>query len=133
VPPASSERSRSCGCRTGGCYKIRDPVEERPLAPQRLPLITLLTLIALVLGQSAATLHALKHYGNRDDVAGNPAQHVQLCLECVSFAPLASPHGGSALLLFAATLALRVFVRSPDRAPLPSRPRPAFRSRAPPR
>jgi hypothetical protein len=117
----------------GGCYKIPDPVEERPLTPQRRPLIALLTLIALVLGQSAATLHALKHYGNRDDGAGNPAQHVQLCLECVSFAPLASPHGGSALLLFAATLALRVFVRSPDRAPLPSRPRPAFRSRAPPR
>lgn len=89
--------------------------------------------MALVLGQSAATLHALKHYGNRDDGAGNPAQHVQLCLECVSFAPLASPHGGSALVLFAATLALRVFVRSPDRASLPSRPRPAFRSRAPPR
>jgi hypothetical protein len=89
--------------------------------------------MALVLGQSAATLHALKHYGSRDDGAGNPAQHVQLCLECVSFAPLASPHGGSALVLFVATLALWVFVRTPGPALLPSRPRPAFRSRAPPR
>ena len=116
-----------------GCYKIPDPVEDRHLTPQRRPLIALLALIALVLGQSAATLHALKHYGNRDDGAGSPVQHVQLCLECISFAPLTSPHGASALVLFVASLGLWVYVRSADRVPPASRPRPAFRSRAPPR
>jgi hypothetical protein len=90
-------------------------------------------LIALVLGQSAAMLHALKHSGSGEDPAGAPAQHAQVCLDCVSFAPLAAPHGGSALVLFVATVALWIFSRSIDRLPVACRSHPAFRSRAPPR
>jgi hypothetical protein len=86
-----------------------------------------------VLGQSAATLHALKHYGSGDDAAGAPAEHVQLCLECVSFAPLASPHGSPALVLFVAALGLWVFLGWRVQPPVACRPHPAFRSRAPPR
>ena len=78
-------------------------------------------------------LHALKHSGSGDDPAGAPAHHAQVCLECVSFAPLASPHGGSALVLFVATVALWIFPRYIERAPIARRPHPSFRSRAPPR
>lgn len=104
----------------------------RLATPRRL-LIALLALLALVLGQSAATLHALKHFGSGDDPARAPAHHAQVCLDCVSFAPLASPQGGSAWVLFVATVALWIFVRSCDRTPVAGRPHPAFRSRAPPR
>jgi hypothetical protein len=78
-------------------------------------------------------LHALKHSGSGDDPPGAPAHHAQVCLDCVSFAPLAAPHGGTALVLFVATVALWTFSRSFHRVPVTGRPRPAFRSRAPPR
>jgi hypothetical protein len=115
------------------CAKIPRIRRTSRLATPRRLLIALLTLIALVLGQSAATLHALKHYGSGDDAAGAPAEHVQLCLECVSFAPLASPHGSPALVLFVAALGLWMFLRWRERPPVAARPHRAFRSRAPPR
>jgi hypothetical protein len=78
-------------------------------------------------------MHALKHFGSRGDASGAPAQHVQLCLECASFAPLAGAHGGHAqafILEFAATgspvgLAAAVVVPTRDTRP--------FQARAPPR
>jgi hypothetical protein len=87
----------------------------------------LLALLALVLGQSAALLHGLKHDG-----AGAPTQH-SVCLECASFAPLASPHGATTLTLIVAAMATWVFVRSFERPSVARRPLRAFRSRAPPR
>ena len=87
----------------------------------------MLALLALVLGQSAALLHGLKHDG-----AGAPTQH-SVCLECASFAPLASPHGATTLTLIVAAMATCVFVRSFERPSVARRPLRAFRSRAPPR
>lgn len=87
----------------------------------------MLALLALVLGQSAALLHGLKHDG-----AGAPTQH-SVCLECASFAPLASPHGATTLTLIVAAMATWVFVRSFERPSVARRPLRAFRSRAPPR
>jgi len=88
----------------------------------------LLALLALVLGQTAGLLHALKHDG-----AGAPASHSQVCLECASFAPLASPHGATTLTLIVAALAAWAFVRSFERPGVAHRAVRAFRSRAPPR
>ncbi|MFO1405912.1 MAG: hypothetical protein U1F08_00125 [Steroidobacteraceae bacterium] len=100
----------------------------RPTHRKPRPLLAFLALVALVLGQSAALVHALKH-----EPAKGPAQHAQVCVECASFAPLAAPHGGAAAALFVAVVAGWVFVRSVDRSTVASGPVLAFRSRAPPR
>ena len=102
--------------------------EDRRLNARRRILLACLALFALVLGQSAALLHALKHEGT-----GAPVSHTQVCLECASFAPLATPHGGTAITLLVAALAAWVFVRSFERPTVVRRPVRAFRSRAPPR
>lgn len=94
---------------------------------RRHSLLALLALLALVLGQSAALLHGLKHDG-----AGAPASHT-VCLECASFAPLSSPHGATTLALVVAALATWVFFRSFERPAVVHRPFRAFRPRAPPR
>lgn len=97
-------------------------------------MIALLALLALVLGQAAAGMHALKHAGSRgDNGAGTPSPHVQLCLECVSFAPLVGAHGSPVHVLAIAFVAAA--------GPLPvvgavyaaERPATPFRARAPPR
>ena len=103
------------------------PMPQYGLNPRRHTLLAVLALLALVLGQSAALLHSLKHDG-----AGAPTQHT-VCLECASFAPLASPHGATTLTLIVAALATWVFVRSFERPTVARRPFRAFRSRAPPR
>jgi hypothetical protein len=104
------------------------PMPRNGLNARRHTLLALLALLALVLGQAAALLHGLKH-----DAAGAPATHSQVCLECASFAPLASPHGATTLTLIVAALATWVFVCSFERPSVARRPVRAFRSRAPPR
>ena len=103
------------------------PMPRNGLNARRHTLLAVLALLALVLGQSAALLHALKH-----DSAGAPTPHT-VCLECASFAPLASPHGATTLTLIVAALATWVFVRSFERPTVARRSFRAFRSRAPPR
>lgn len=95
--------------------------------------IVLLALIALFIAQPAAGLHVVKHLGAPGESTGLPGQHLQLCLECASFAPLAGAHGG------AATSALVAFVAADSVMPVADHeaacvltPLP-FRSRAPPR
>jgi hypothetical protein len=99
----------------------------------RKPLITWLALVALVLGQSAAGLHALKHLGSGGDAAGVPTQHVQLCLECASFAPLAGAHGGPAFGLAVASVAAAGVRPFFDVARASTRFAFLFEARAPPR
>jgi len=89
--------------------------------------------VALVLGQSAAGLHALKHLRSGSDAAGAPAQHLQLCLECASFAPLAGVHGSPAhglVVAFVAAGGLPTFLAVACAA---ARVAPPFQARAPPR
>jgi hypothetical protein len=95
--------------------------------------IAILSLIALLIAQAAAGMHATRHLrlgGERTDV---PGVHTQLCLECASFAPLASAHGGSATALTIAALDIDIFVTSPGRAAAVRPLRAAFQARAPPR
>jgi hypothetical protein len=99
----------------------------------RKPLIAWLALVALVLGQSAAGLHALKHLGSRSDATGTPTQHVQLCLECASFAPLAGVHGSPAYGLLVAFGAAAGVLPVLDIACETARVASPFQARAPPR
>jgi hypothetical protein len=86
-----------------------------------------------VLGQSAAGLHVLKHFASKSDATGAPAQHVQLCLECASFAPLAGAHGGHAQSLVVDFVAAGSPVALADVAIAPTRESRPFQARAPPR
>lgn len=99
----------------------------------RRPLIAFLALLALVLGQAAAGLHALKHFGSSGDASGAPAPHVQLCLECASFAPLAGAHGGHAQAFILEFAAAGSPVALADVAVAPTRESRPFQARAPPR
>ena len=95
--------------------------------------IAILSLVALLIAQAAAGTHAARHLrlgGERTDV---PGVHTQLCLECASFAPLASAHGGSATALTVAALGIDTFVTSPGRSAAVRPLRAAFQARAPPR
>lgn len=96
-------------------------------------MIAFIALIALILGQSAAGFHALKHLGSSDDASGAPAQHVQLCLECASFAPLAGAHGGHASAFALEFVAAGSPVGRTYAAIVPARDSRPFQARAPPR
>ena len=65
---------------------------------RRKPMI-LLALLALLVAQAAAGLHALQHFGKQGDPLGVPGHHAQLCLECASFASLGAAHGGTVTAL----------------------------------
>lgn len=76
--------------------------EERPLVRSlKLPIV-IFALVTLLVAQAAAGFHAARHL--RSDQPGPPGGHAQVCLECASFAPLASAHGGSATCLAVASL-----------------------------
>jgi hypothetical protein len=107
--------------------------EARALVLTRRSLIAFLALIALVIAQSAAGLHTLAHVGPKGDAAGAPAQHATLCLECVSFAPLAGAHGGSSVLPVVLFVATDGVVPAIEAASLARRPNSSFQARAPPR
>jgi hypothetical protein len=85
------------------------------------------------MAQAGAGLHALKHFGLQGDPAGLPGHHAQLCLECASFAPLASAHGGAVTALAVAAVCGSVFVGVLAVAATDRQPPLGFRSRAPPR
>jgi hypothetical protein len=109
------------------------PVEARTLIRSRKTSIFVLTLLALLLAQAAAGLHALKHFRAGVDPAGLPGQHAQLCMECASFAPLAGAHGGPATSLVAAFLPAEQ-LRPLARSPLTGQAfQASYRTRAPPR
>jgi len=78
-------------------------------------------------------LHALKHFHVGAEQASPPGLHLQLCLECASFAPLSGAHGGPATSLVVAVLAgdgpqpLSRPALSGERFPA------SFQARAPPR
>ena len=103
------------------------------LPTTRRPLLVLLALMALALGQSAGVLHALKHFGSGDDATGAPAQDVRFCLECASFTPLTGAHGGpvhAALIAVFSTVGALPLVGVSLAADRGSSP---FQARAPPR
>jgi len=95
--------------------------------------IAILSLIALLVAQAAAGSHAARHLrlgGDRTDI---PGVHTQICLECASFAPLASAHGGQATTLAVAALGIDAFILSTERVFVVRPLRAAFQARAPPR
>jgi len=95
--------------------------------------ITILSLVALLVAQAAAGSHAARHLRAPGDGTDVPGVHTQVCLECASFAPLASAHGGTATALTVAALGIDTFILSPEHAAVIRPLRAAFRARAPPR
>jgi hypothetical protein len=95
--------------------------------------IAIFSLIALLVAQAAAGSHAARHLRLGGDRTDLPGVHTQVCLECASFAPLASAHGGTATALTVAAAGIDTFVLSTERAAVVRPLRAAFRARAPPR
>lgn len=95
--------------------------------------VVLFALLALLFAQAGAGLHALQHFGRGGDPTGVPSLHTQLCLECASFAPLASVHGGGVTALSVAALGVEPFASEFESATVDRRSYAYFRSRAPPR
>lgn len=95
--------------------------------------LVFLALVALLIAQAGAGLHALKHLGMHGDATGLPGQHALLCLECASFAPLAAAHGGAVTAIVVAALGGDTFVLRFEDAPSDRHQHFPFRSRAPPR
>ncbi len=112
---------------------IRLPAEVRALVRSRRKPIVFLALVALLIAQAGAGLHALKHLGKDGDATKSPAHHAVLCLECASFAPLSAAHGGAVTSFAVAALVGATFVVPLDDAPVDRRQHFPFRSRAPPR
>ena len=93
----------------------------------------LLALLALLVAQAAAGLHALRHLAPRGEPVGPPGSHALLCLECALFAPLAAVHGAAVTSPTVAALGAEVFTAVFDAITAELDPRHHFRSRAPPR
>jgi hypothetical protein len=110
---------------------MRTLSEERLLVRSlKLPIV-ICALAALLVAQAAAGFHAARHL--RSDQPGPPGGHAQVCLECASFAPLTSAHGGSVTCLTVASLGVAEFIRSHDDRAAGRRHFASYRSRAPPR
>jgi hypothetical protein len=105
----------------------------RALVRYRKRPVILFALLALLFAQAGAGLHVLKHFGCNADPAGVPSLHTQPCLECASFAPLASVHGGGVTALAVAALGVDRFTSTLVTATTDHRSYAYFRSRAPPR
>jgi hypothetical protein len=105
----------------------------RTLDRSRNRLIAILALLALLIAQSAAGLHALKHLGPRGDSTGLPGPHTKLCLECVSFAPLAAAHGAPIAAFVVVPAIVESFVGVLDDVLANRQHYSPYRSRAPPR
>ena len=131
---AASDALSSGAVRAGDTsVTIPSHPEETALAPSRRTPIAVLALVALLFAQSAVCLHLLKHFAAGDDGAGQPTTEARLCLDCVSFAPLLSAHGGSAPAFVMPPLAVDVFAELRDDTIAGRRHNSPFRSRAPPR
>lgn len=113
--------------------RVSRSVEGRPLIRNRESTIVILALLTLLVAQSAAGLHALKHVGPGGEPKGLPGQHTQVCLECTSFAPLAGAHGGPATSLVVAHLAAARPPLLPESPRTGRRHQASYQSRAPPR
>ena len=96
-------------------------------------LVATLALVALLVAQLAAGLHAIRHLQQRSDAAGLPGQHAPLCLECASFAPLGTAHSGDASPITLAIIGTGILMGALALAPAGRTHRFSFRSRAPPR
>lgn len=94
--------------------------------------IVLLVLVALIVAQAGAGLHALQHFGKQGDPLGLPGQHVALCPECASFVPLENLNGAGMAALEAVILVGRLLFDPVAGAADGQRRGPHFRSRAPP-
>ncbi len=94
--------------------------------------IVFAVLLALLMAQAAAGLHALTHFRSSGDAAGVPGQHSLLCLECASFAPVLGSHGGPATALSVAVLEGPVLRPHAQPVPAAEKFRALFRARAPP-
>jgi hypothetical protein len=94
--------------------------------------IAILSLIALLVAQAAAGSHAIRHLRLGGEGTDVPGVHTQICLECASFAPLASPHGGGPTVLTVAAIGVEEFIRPSEHASVIRRSHSPFRSRAPP-
>ena len=93
----------------------------------------LLVLVALIVAQAGAGLHALQYFGKQGDPLGLPGQHAQLCLECASFAALEYSNGSGVTALESVILTGRLLFGPVADASDSHRREPYFRSRAPPR
>ena len=112
---------------------MQEPTEVRNLVSLLNKPLVLLALVALLVSQAAAGLHALNHFGKQGDPLGVPGHHAQLCYECASFAPLGTLHGGNVTALTIAVLGTHTVVAAFIRDPADRTPYFPFRSRAPPR
>jgi hypothetical protein len=90
------------------------------------------TLLALLVAQAAAGQHAARHLRAAGDAPGLPGTHTQLCLECASFAPIASAHGGTVTSFAIASLGFAEFIRPQDDTAAGVGHYTPYRSRAPP-
>jgi hypothetical protein len=102
------------------------------MAGNRRTALVVLALLALLLAQGIAQLHAVRHLAGSPDGPLLPGQHAPICVDCVSHAPMLAMATGAAFALVVAFL-------GPDalrQVPAPAAParefRFAFRSRAPP-
>jgi hypothetical protein len=112
---------------------MRQPTEVPILASLLKRPLVLLALLALLVSQAAAGLHALNHFGKQGDPLGVPGHHAQLCHECASFAPLAALHGASITALTIANLGTYAIPVAAGRVLADLSAYFPFRSRAPPR
>jgi hypothetical protein len=94
--------------------------------------VAIFSLIALLVAQAAAGSHSARHLRLGGDGTDIPGVHTQLCLECASFAPLASAHGGGVTVFAVASLGVEEFVREAGHADVVRRSLVPYRSRAPP-
>ena len=111
---------------------IRPLGEVAALLRYRKKSIVLLALVALLVAQAAAGLHALRHFGMQGDPLGLPDHHVQMCLECASFVPLNSLLNGAVVTVQVAAPGPQVLVAAGEHAEPTRRHIAPFRSRAPP-
>ncbi len=101
-----------------------------PALRQRTTLVVV-AVLALLLAQAVAQVHALRHLGATPE-APLPGQHATICMDCLAHAPLLVMMGAAAVV-FAILARARRAGPPAAAAAMPRRPsRYAFRSRAPP-
>ena len=100
---------------------------------RRRRLLVVISLIALLMAQSAVQLHALRHLRGGSDGPASPGQHSQTCIDCVAHAPLLVMAGGAALVFLVAFQSLGARLPTAVVTPVDRRFHYAVRSRAPPR
>lgn len=101
------------------------------LNPRRSKLVTYFLLaLALLVAQAGAQAHAYSHL--QDGTKSDFGAAGQLCLECLSFATVASPGGSPQTVEFNIAVAAPEHVPCPDALPIRQAFHSHYRSRAPP-